>query len=72
MTKPIPIKNKVLKESFIKYLEEHPSERFWQAVRNWSGHEFIYAMNGQEDLEGGGYDFTSEEDTFYWNKKDKI
>ena len=29
--------------SFVSYCKAHPSERFWQALRNWSGHNFIYA-----------------------------
>lgn len=33
--------NETLK-NFIKYCEEHPEERFWQAVRNFSGSDFIY------------------------------
>lgn len=39
---------------FIKYCEEHQYERFWQALRNWSGHGFIFA---------------DKEDTFYWEGK---
>lgn len=33
------------REEFIAYLMEHPEERFWQAVRNFSGWGFIYASN---------------------------
>jgi hypothetical protein len=33
--------NKTLK-SFVDYCEAHPQERFWQALRNWSGYNFIY------------------------------
>ena len=36
--------NETLK-SFIKYCQEHPSERFWQALRNWSGYSFILASD---------------------------
>jgi uncharacterized protein YrzB (UPF0473 family) len=25
-----------MKESFIKFLGEHPEQRFWQALRNWT------------------------------------
>ncbi len=40
-------KNNQLK-SFIAYCEKHPEERFWQAIRNFSGYAFIY---GQEEGE---------------------
>ena len=35
------MKDKKLKVSFIKYLEKHPEERFWQAVRSWAKTNFI-------------------------------
>jgi hypothetical protein len=28
-------------EEFIQYLKAHPTERLWQALRNWSGYNFI-------------------------------
>lgn len=34
-------KNSTLLASFIGYCQAHPYERFWQALRNWSGHTFI-------------------------------
>lgn len=33
--------NKTLK-SFVEYYEKNPHQRFWQALANWSGHNFIY------------------------------
>jgi len=40
---------------FIWYLITHRDERFWQALRNWSGEDKIIA------------EFTGkQEDTFYW------
>lgn len=47
------------KEDFIKYLEEHPQERFWQAVRNFQHFNFIYASNKIVDD-------PDVHDTFYW------
>jgi hypothetical protein len=52
------------KEAFINYLEEHPEERFWQAVRNFSGYSFILAsdilpVDGQLD-------------TFYWEGRTHV
>jgi hypothetical protein len=50
--------NKKLLDSFIKYCEEHPEQRFWQALRNWSKFMFIYASN---EISGEGELI----DTFY-------
>jgi hypothetical protein len=52
--------NNKLLQSFTEYCHEHPEERFWQALRNWS--EMAYIFAGKEtdaDLE----------DTFYWENK---
>jgi hypothetical protein len=35
------IKDQKLKMSFIDYLEKHPEQRFWQAVRNWAKVHFV-------------------------------
>lgn len=32
-------------ESFVEYCQAHPEERFWQAIRNWSGTAFIFKSN---------------------------
>jgi len=55
-------KNKTLLRSFVTYCNSHPDERFWQALRNWSGHQFIYTNDELCD---------SCTDTFYWTKKTK-
>jgi hypothetical protein len=56
-------KNKDLLESFTKYCEVHPEERFWQALRNWSGWPFIIAMKER---------FTVNQfDTFHWEENRK-
>lgn len=36
-------KNKKTLESFVEYCDKHPEQRFWQALRNWSGYEAIYS-----------------------------
>lgn len=28
--------------NFVKYCLTHPNERFWQALVNWSGYNFIF------------------------------
>ena len=56
--------NKEALESFIKYCKKHPSERFWQALRNWSGMHFIAAVD--KPLEDGSLIY---EDTFYWSDR---
>ena len=55
-------KNKKLLDSFVAYCQQHPEERFWQALRNWSGHNFIFVS---QFLKIG------VQDTFYWEGKDK-
>lgn len=55
-------KNKDLLADFAKYCEEHPEERFWQALRGWAGVLSILAVYS------GGW-INETEDTFYWNNK---
>ena len=52
------MKNKNIKLSidFERYCKAHPEERFWQAIRNWSGAVDII-MDGH--------------DTFYFEDKNK-
>jgi hypothetical protein len=45
---------------FLTYCHDHPDERFWQALRNWSGYDYIVASSD-------GYDY----DTFYWEGRNK-
>lgn len=58
---------------FIKYCNDHPDERFWQALRNWSGHSFILIANRVPDKNNDEYDFVLNGipvqivDTFYKN-----
>jgi hypothetical protein len=55
-------KNETVLNDFVAYCEQHPGERFWQALRNWSGQPFILAC---DDIEGG-----RTIDTFYWEGKE--
>ncbi len=27
---------------FVKYRQEHPDQRFWQALKNWTGRGYVY------------------------------
>jgi len=51
--------NSELLESFVRYCQEHPDQRFWQALRNWSGYPFILGSDGS-----AGFEKTYEIDTF--------
>ena len=42
---------------FYKYCAGHPNERFWQALRNWSDSDFIFA--GHMSNTKGGKDFAT-------------
>jgi hypothetical protein len=55
-------KNKSLLASFTEYCQAHPEERFWQALRNWSGYNFIYASNRSEPKPDGLIDTFYKED----------
>jgi hypothetical protein len=49
---------------FVKYCQEHPDERFWQALRNWSGYYAIMALSRSYKGVTGGH-ATTQHDTFY-------
>lgn len=55
------IRDEKTKKAFIKYLEEHPDERFWQAIRNFWRADYIVLTDNldQED------EFPALRDTFY-------
>lgn len=38
-------KNQKLLNSFVKYCKEHPEERFWQALSNWSKFGYIFGLD---------------------------
>lgn len=57
-------------EDFIRYLKDHPTERLYQALRNWSGADFIMYWKKEK------YDISKAEklglkDTFYFIGKDR-
>lgn len=49
------IKSRATLSSFIRYCVTHPEERFWQALRNWSGYNFVCVSDNNIE----------HEDTFY-------
>lgn len=57
-------KNTKVLNNFIHYCITHQQERFWQALRNWSGFKFIYANKDTRINDAG-------QDTFYFEGKDK-
>lgn len=48
-------------DDFMVYIIDHPTERFWQALRNWSGADFIVFVRGMAEC-----------DTFEWVGKDEF
>ena len=53
-------RNSKLLEDFTRYCQEHPEQRFWQALRNWSGYPFVWVSDTKKTI-----------DTFFWEGKDK-
>lgn len=56
--------NEELLASFTEHCRKYPTERFWQALRNWSGRNYVLVCDNK-DLVRGEYS-----DTFYWRRKD--
>lgn len=56
------VKNAELLASFTTYCYENPEQRFWQALRNWSGWAAVYVAKND--------DHPKPMDTFYWTRKD--
>ena len=42
-------RNTAVLADFVRYCQEHPHERFWQALRNWSGYRFILAVGKPDE-----------------------
>jgi hypothetical protein len=49
--------------SFVAYCKANPSQRFWQALRNWAGFGFVYVS---DSLLPAGSSNIPMYDTFYW------
>lgn len=46
-----------LADELVAYLQSHPEERLWQAIRNWSGQDYI--LFGNLSVRRGGKDFAT-------------
>ena len=69
-------KNSKTLDSFVQYCLAHPEERFWQALRSWSRHAFIFTSElikpispGEDNDSHRTYFIDQLKDTF--NKKGK-
>jgi hypothetical protein len=63
--KQINLKDKNILNDFINYCMFNPKQRFWQALRNWSGFNFVWVSMSN------GLDNSNIKDTFYFIDKDK-
>jgi hypothetical protein len=62
-------RNSLVLKSFVSYCKAHPEERFWQALRNWSGQNFVLTANSitfKTQPKGDEITYNDKEDTFYW------
>lgn len=59
-------KNRELLDEFTTYCDAHPEMRFWQALRNWCGWNFIWVSMR------GPLDEPDLRDTFYWKKNTRV
>ena len=57
-TNTAPMRSRDTLSDFIRYCKAHPSERFWQALRNWSEYNFVLVSNELP--------YNTQHDTFYW------
>ena len=56
-------------KSFVEYCENNPEQRFWQALRNWSGYSFVYLSNDGDPADLPRDDFKPAPELtnpFYW------
>jgi len=73
-----PTHNSAVLASFVAYCKANPSQRFWQALYNWSGVPYVLVSNApayevNADIRVGrrfGSDGNSHvEDPYYWEGK---
>ena len=65
-----PTRNSEVLASFVAYCAAHQSQRFWQALLNWSGLPFIFVSDAPTyDLKNpshDGIDAATIVDPYYW------
>lgn len=54
---------------FADFCRCHPNQRFWQALRNWSGQNFILAATHHDHHD---HHHDTCRDTFHWRGRDGI
>lgn len=54
-----------LLDDFAQYCAENPDQRFWQALRNWSGFNFVLVADNPEAKRYA-------DDTFYWDTRNGL
>jgi len=64
-----PNRNEMVLADFVSYCQQHPTERFWQALRNWSGYPFILTAEMEFKNGYGPLTVRKWEDTFHWEGK---
>lgn len=57
-------RNSKILANFVAYCQSHPHERFWQALRNWSGYHFVLVAEADAFIRPTNY-----KDTFNWEGK---
>lgn len=62
-------RNSKVLASFVTYCNAHPFERFWQALRNWSGQNFILTANSIRFSLTESVQYQDVEDSFYWEER---
>lgn len=65
-------RNEKLLKDFSEYCEQNPEQRFWQALRNWSGGGFILKSDEPTfNFPGDWKGIDLPKDTFYWEGKNE-
>lgn len=57
-------KNSLLLKDFTRFCEDNPDLRFWQALQQWSGHNFILTADSIDNHTG---QYMNTKDTYYWS-----
>jgi hypothetical protein len=58
-----------LAENFLHYCQQNPSQRFWQALRNWACVGYILTSQHATIHLPQGKFMDEVKDTFYWESK---